>query len=192
MMRSTRRCRGDHGSTSQAQSSPQVARSPHHAGTSSVPRCRYSVARDAMSVSEMVAIDSPLSPDRAAASPSRAVQPCPARPTPAPQGPGFLAHRVRDAAIWRETALHLSRISEEVSKPQKVHPDFECPARLIISISPDAPVRQDLVSKVPAASGHAGRMTHLRIKVDPLVWLVTDRAAYISMRTLWGRVKHLL
>lgn len=98
----------------------------------------------------------------------------------------------RVAAIWREAALHLVRIPEQVSKPRKVHPDFECPAGLVISIGPDAPVRQDYIPAVPAAAGRPGRMAHLRIQVGPLVWLVTDRAAYTSMRRMWERLESLL
>lgn len=99
---------------------------------------------------------------------------------------------MRVATIWRDAALHLNRIPEQAAVPRKVHPDFECPAGVIISIGPDAPVHQAFMPEAPPAGGRPGQMAHLRIKVGPLVWLVTDRAAYASMRKLWDRLEDLL
>lgn len=92
----------------------------------------------------------------------------------------------RLAAIWREAALHKDRLPVQMGRPADRNTDEQCPAGLVIRIGPDAAMRQDLVPATPP------RMAHLRIQVGPLVWLVTDRAAYTSMRGLWDRVESLL
>jgi hypothetical protein len=85
----------------------------------------------------------------------------------------------RVAEIWRIAGLRTDRLLKRNGRVLHSNPEPECPAGVILTISSDTALRQEFVPESRTMP------PHVRVRMGPLVWIVTDRAAYVRTLQLW-------